>query len=91
MLGRLTGRPLPPLAGLGLRLAGEAGRGPEEGEGEGEGEGGGWGEPRDPPGLGLAVFRLVLLRPRPIDILAESERWKPSRGVVGALSRGEGV
>ena len=88
MLGRLTGRPLP-LLGLGLRLAGEAGRGP------GEGDGGGWGEPRDPPGLGLADFRLLLLRPRPMDILAESERWKPSRGVVGPLGvclrRGEGV
>ena len=40
---------------------------------------------------GLAVLTLDLVRPRPIDIRAESDRWKPSRGVVGPLSRGEGV
>ena len=86
MFGRLTGRPLP-LAGLGLRLAGEAA---EAGRGPGEGDGG-WGELRETEeGLG-GVLRLFLLRPRPIDIRAESDLWNPSRGVEGPRSRGEAV
>ena len=86
LLGRLTGRPLPPLLALALTAAGEAG--------PGQGDGGA--EVRDcdgvrEPGRGLGVFKLFLDLPRPIDIRAESDLWKPSLGVGGPLRRGEGV
>ena len=81
-----TGLPLPPLLSRGLREAGEAGAG--------LGEGGA--EVRDSdgvrePGRGLGLFKLFLDLLRPIDIRAESERWKPSLGVGGPLSLGGGV
>ena len=72
----LSGLALPPLLGLALPAGGEAG--------PGQGDGGA-------PGRGLGVLKLFLLRPRPIDILVESDLLKPSRGVGGPLSRGEGV
>ena len=81
-----TGLPLPPLLGLGLSEAGEAGAG--------LGEGGAEVRDRDgvrEPGRGLGLFKLFLDLPRPKDIRAESERWNPSLGVAGPLSLGGGV
>ena len=43
------------------------------------------------PGRGLGLLKLFLDRPRPIDILEESDLLKPSLGVGGPLSLGEGV